>query len=236
MGTQCQLKLIQIKFNQINAIKCRFLRRRENRSTQEENLSEQRREATNKLNGKKVGYYLGVLLMKHSHSKYCLSPHLSIWTKGDLFTMADNNNIMATILAANKEHVAIITVNCKILFLVLPILILYIDIILLASLFWKESQWLELLWNYFITYSQTKEMQVGKQSQCDSSRVNKILLKSNWAWNDWCQKQIIEQIPNLTPTKWGRLGMTINNCPCVTFLLLFVMCDFFTFVLRMKAP
>ena len=49
--------------------------------------------------------------------------------------MADNNNIMATILAANKEHVAIITVNCKILFLVLPILILYIDIILLASLF-----------------------------------------------------------------------------------------------------
>ena len=52
---------------------------------------------TNKLNGKKVGYYLGVLLMKHSHSKYCLSPHLSIWTKGDLFTMADNNNIMASV-------------------------------------------------------------------------------------------------------------------------------------------
>ena len=58
----CQLKLIQIKFNQINAIKCRFLRRKENRSTQEENLSEQLEKRRNKqTKWEKVGYYLGVI-------------------------------------------------------------------------------------------------------------------------------------------------------------------------------
>ena len=39
----------------------------------------------------------------------------------------------------------------------------------------------------------------------------------------------------LTSPPQNEADLTINKCSCVTFLLLFVMCDFFTFVLRMKA-